>query len=34
MNHYFMVDIIESIVVDEEGKTTIRYKDGVEQRIG
>lgn len=33
-NHYFLADIIESIVVDEEGKTTISYKDGVEQRIG
>ena len=32
-NHYFLTDIIQSIVVDHEGQTTITYKDGVEQKI-
>lgn len=33
-NHYFLADIIKSIIVDEEGGTTITYKDGVVQNIG
>ncbi|URZ03025.1 recombinase zinc beta ribbon domain-containing protein [Clostridium felsineum] len=33
INHYFLADIIENIVVDEEGKTTITYKSGEVQEI-
>lgn len=33
-NIYFIQEIVESIIIDEEGKPTIKYKNGEEQNIG